>query len=210
MFHNLRGYDSHLIIKSAYDIAEKLSSDRFSVIPNSSEKFMIFYVNDCKFIDSMQFMLSSLEKLVENLYETDDKFKNFNFIKNYFADDLDLMCRKGFYPYEWVDNIQRLDHVGLPPESAFYSKLKQEGITEKDYKHAKNVYDKLKCQTFTDYHLAYLKCDVLLLADVFENFRKTCMSYYKLDPANYLTAASLAWDAMLLKTGIELELITDL
>ena len=212
VFHNLRGYDSHLIIKSAYDIAEKLSSDRFSVIPNSSEKFMSFSVNDCKFIDSMQFMLSSLESLVENLYETgeDDKFKNFTFIKNYFADDLDLMCRKGFYPYEWVDNIEKLDHVGLPPKSAFYSKLKQEDISDKDYKHAETVYDKLKCQTFKDYHLAYLKCDVLLLADVFENFRKTCMSYYKLDPANYLTAASLAWDAMLLKTGVELELITDL
>ena len=101
VFHNLRGYDSHLIIKSAYEIADKLSSDRFSVIPNSTDKFMSFEINICKFIDSMQFMPSSLEKLVENLYDKDDKFKNFKFMQKYFPNDLDLLCRKGFYPYDW-------------------------------------------------------------------------------------------------------------
>ena len=53
---------------------------------------------------------------------------------------------------------------------------------------------------FKDYHEAYLETDVLLLADVFENFRKTCIANYELDPANYITAPSLAWDAMLYKT----------
>ena len=60
-----------------------------------------------------------------------------------------------------------------------------------------------------DYHSIYLKTDVLLLAGVFENFRKTCSDYYQLDPANYMSAPSLAWDAMLLLTDIKLELITD-
>ena len=53
-------------------------------------------------------------------------------------------------------------------------------------------------------------CDVLLLADVFENFRTTCIIYYKLDPANYMTTPSLAWDAMQLKTQAQLELLHDL
>ena len=57
--------------------------------------------------------------------------------------------------------------------------------------------------------MAYLKCDVLLLADVFENFIKTCIQYYKLDPSNYLSAPGLAWDAMLLQTKVKLELIND-
>ena len=63
---------------------------------------------------------------------------------------------------------------------------------------------------FLDYHLLYLKCDVLLLADVFENFRKTCINYYSLDPANYISSPGLSWDAMLLKTNIKLELMHDL
>jgi hypothetical protein len=91
----------------------------------------------------------------------------------------------------------------------FYSKLSQKGLSECDYNHAQNVYNTLNCKSFLDYHLTYLKTDVLLLADVFENFRKTCLEYYKLDPANYITSPSLAWDAMLLKTGIELEQISD-
>jgi hypothetical protein len=71
------------------------------------------------------------------------------------------------------------------------------------------VYDRLKCEIFKDYHLAYLKTDVLLLADVFTRFRETCLDYYELDPANYLSAPGLAWDAMLKMTKVELELISD-
>ena len=93
-------------------------------------------------------------------------------------------------------------------QQKFYSKLRQEGITQEEYERAKKVYTQLDCKSFKDYHMAYLT-DVLLLADVFENFRKVCINYYKLDPANYLSAPSLAWDAMLLLTNIELELISD-
>ena len=209
VFHNLRGYDSHFIIKKAYDIANKLNNPKIDVIPNSYEKFMSFNIGSLKFIDSLQFMASSLEKLVDNLYDKNDKFNNFNHMKKYYEPELELLCQKGFYPYEWVDNDEKLNHIGLPPSSDFYSRLKQETISETNYKHALNVYDKLKCKSFRDYHMTYLKCDVLLLADVFENFRKTCYSYYNLDPANYISAPSLAWDAMLMKTKIELDQIFD-
>lgn len=104
---------------------------------------------------------------------------------------------------------KKINYIGLPPINDFYSKLSQKGLSECDYNHAQNVYNTLNCKSFLDYHLTYLKTDVLLLADVFENFRKTCLEYYKLDPANYITSPSLAWDAMLLKTGIELEQISD-
>ena len=75
--------------------------------------------------------------------------------------------------------------------------------------HAQHVYRELDCKTFEDYHMAYLKADVHLLADIFENFRKLSLNNYGLDPLNYISAPSLAWDAMLSKTNIELELISD-
>ena len=213
VFHNLRGYDSHLIIREAYKIADTLGSSnpQFKVIPNSYEKFMSFDIGMLKFIDSFQFMASSLESLVENLYtkDDDDKYSKFNVTKTMYSEHMDLLCRKGFYPYEWFDNTAKFDYDGLPPKEEFYSQLSQKHISDDDYKHAEHVYETLNCQSFKDYHLAYLKCDVLLLTDVFESFRSTCLTNYELDPANYISAASLAWDAMLLKTGTELELISD-
>ncbi len=120
-----------------------------------------------------------------------------------------FICLKGFYPYEFMDTHDKLNYKGLPPKDAFYSKVRLDGISEEDYKHAQNVYNTFKRKDFGDYRWLYLKTDVLLLADIFENFRKMSLEYYKLDPANYLTAASLAWDAMVLKTKIELDLISD-
>jgi len=61
-----------------------------------------------------------------------------------------------------------------------------------------------------DYHDLYVATDVVLLADVFENFRKVCQEKYGLDPAHYYSAPGLSWDALLKKTGVELELLTDL
>ena len=67
-----------------------------------------------------------------------------------------------------------------------------------------------KIKTVSEYHDLYLGSDMLLLTDVFENFRKTCMQYYKLDPCHYFTSLSLSWDAMLKMTNIRLELMTDI
>ena len=116
--------------------------------------------------------------------------------KQYSDEQLDLLCRKGFYPYEWVDSDDKFNHVGLPDRKEFYSKLTNDTISEKYYERAKNVYDKIIVTPFYDYHMMYLKCDVLLFSDVFATFCETSLSYYKLDPANYISAPSLSCDAM--------------
>jgi hypothetical protein len=116
---------------------------------------MSFGIGNLKFIDSLQFMASSLEKLVENLYDKKDKYTNFNHMKKYYNNELDLLCQKGFYPYEWVDSVEKLNHDGLPPINEFYSTLSQETLSDTNYEHAQNVYNKLNCKSFKDYHMTY-------------------------------------------------------
>ena len=94
-------------------------------------------------------------------------------------------------------------------QDKFYSGLSQEGITDQDYKHAQQVWDTFNCATLGDYHDIYLETDVHLLADVFENFRRTAMATYGLDPAHYYTLPGYSWDALLKCTNIELEQITE-
>ncbi len=103
----------------------------------------------------------------------DLKFINFKITKQFCPDHYDLLCKKGVYPYEWDDSIDKLDHKGLPPTNSFYASLKQDTITDKEYERANSVDDTLNCQSFKDYHMAYLKTDVLLIANVFEKFRAT-------------------------------------
>ena len=94
-------------------------------------------------------------------------------------------------------------------QDKFYSSLSDEGITDDDYKHAQQVWDTFNCSTLGDYHDIYLETDVLLLADVFENFRRTALSTYKLDPAHYYTLPGYSWDALLKLTNVSLELLTE-
>ena len=83
-------------------------------------------------------------------------------------------------------------------------------IIVKDYAHAKKVFKELGLKNLGDYHDLYVQCDTLLLADVFENFRNKCIEIYKLDLAHFLSTPGLGWQACLKKTGVELELLTDI
>ena len=134
-----------------------------------------------------------------------DAFVN---VKKYYAEDkVDLLTRKGVYPYEYVDSPKKLEETQPPPKEAFYSRLNDEGISDEYYMH--NVWKALKMKSLKDYHDLYNQTDVLLLADVFENFRNICSKNYNLDPAHYFTAPGLAWDAALKVTEVELELLSD-
>ncbi|CAH3028212.1 unnamed protein product, partial [Porites evermanni] len=120
-----------------------------------------------------------------------------------------LLTRKGVFPYDYVSSVDKLSEKQLPPKQGFYSKLYDEDISDEDYNHAIKVWNTFGCKTIRDYHDLYLKSDVMLLADVFENFRKTCLHHYKLDPAHYYSSPGLAWDACLKTTGQRLELLSD-
>ena len=120
-----------------------------------------------------------------------------------------FLLRKGVYPYEYMGSWERFNETSLPDKEAFYSNLNMEDITDVDYKHAKIVFKNLINKTLGDYHDLHVQSDTLLLADVFENFRNMCIKVYELDPAHFLSAPGLAWQACLKKTEVKLELLTD-
>ena len=150
-------------------------------------------------------MNESLEKLVNNLSKA-----SFGNVKKYYAEDkLDLLTRKGIYPYEYMDTLEKLKETQLPPKKMFYSRFNNEGISDENYEHAEKVWKTFEMKNLEDYHNSYNRVDVLLLADVFENFRDICIKNYNLDPAHYYTAPGLAWDAALKLTEVKLELLSD-
>ena len=198
VFHNLRRYDSHLLMQAISKV-----EGRVSCIPNNTEKYISFSLGQLRCIDSAQFLLAPLDKLVAA-----NKPEAFQITARY-EPDCALLMRKGLYPYEYMDSWERFEETQLPPKEDFYSKLTGASISDSDYTHAQRVWETFGCQNLGNYTDLYCRTDVLLLADVFENFRKTSQKQYGLDPANYYTSPGLSWDALLKKTGVELELLTD-
>ena len=114
-----------------------------------------------------------------------------------------LLARKGFYPYDHMDSMERFNETSLPSKAQFYNRLNEEHITDADYAHTENVWRTFNCQTMRDYHDLYLRTDVLLLADVFEKFRT-------MDPVHYYSLPALAWDAALKFIIVNIDLIVDI
>ena len=215
VFHNLKNYDSHFIIQNIGKLVKnhtfknkkgENTEMKINLIPNNMEKYMSFMIgNNLLFIDSFQFMNSSLDKLVSNLPK-----ESFKYTSELYKDkQFDLMCKKGVYPYDFMDSFEKFNAT-LPSKEEFYNILNDEHITDEKYKHANSVWNTFNLKNMGQYHDLYLKTDVVLLADVFENFRNTCFEYYKLDPAHYFTSPGLSFDSMLKMTEINLELMTDI
>ena len=214
VFHNLRGYDGHLIMQQISRICKKESwldkngkrrEMSLTVTPNNMEKYISFTMGwSLVFIDSLHFLNSSLGSLVSSLEPSD-----FKYLTNKFGERTELMKRKGVYPYEYMDSFERFEEDCLPSKSEFFSSLTGEGISDEDYDHAREVWKAFGMRNMGDYHDHYMGADVLLLADVFESFRKSCLKNYGLDPCHYVSSPGMAWDAMLKMTGVKLELLSD-
>ena len=203
--HNFRGYDHHLIIKGLNRIGTK----QISVIPTNTEKYMSVTIDSLRFIDSLQFMNSSLFELVDNLKQKGGN--GFRLLKKVFGvSKARLLTRKGVYPYDYISSWRKFREPALPPKPKFYNKLTRTHISGEDYKYARLVFKKFGLSNLGDYHDLYLLTDTLLLACVFEEFRVMAMEHFKLDPAHYFSLPGLAWDAALKMSGVELELITDI
>ena len=154
-------------------------------------------------------MSSSIENLVESAKEEGEDC--FIQLKKHFPDSkqFQMLLRKGVYFYDYATDFKVFGENKLPPRKDFFNKLQDKHISEKDYLHAQEVYKEFNCQSLLDYMQLYVKTDTILLADLFQNFRKTAFKTYGLDPVHYISLPSYGRDAMLKLTGVEIELISD-
>ena len=206
--HNFRGYDSHLITLGI----SAFKNTPVRVIGQGYEKYLIMTFGwRLIFKDSFQFLSCSLEQLGQDLLKAgEDKFQHLKQQSpNLTLEQFRLLTRKGVYPYEYMDSWERLDEPTLPAIKDFHNTLKQAECSPQEYSHAERVWKEFNCKNMKEYQDLYLKTDVLILADVFENFRQLSLHNYRLDPAHYVSSPHLSWDAMLLDTGCRLELISD-
>ena len=201
--HNLKGYDLNLFLLDLIKATEKID-----VIPETIEKFKAVFTDKFTFLDTFAFMSTSLEKLAESLKNSG--LHKFERLRKEFPQNYALLAEKGVYFYDYATSYSVLRETKLPPKEAFYNKLRQEHISDVDYKRAHEVFKATDCKTLEDYSRVYVKTDVAILCDVFENFRNLCMSYYGLDCCHYVSLPGFAWDAMLKMTGVEIDYITDI
>ena len=160
---------------------------------------LIFRCLKCNKTYEKQFNKELINRFAST-YEFCDKYIN-KFI---------LLLRNGVCPYEFMDSWKRFDETSLPNNENFYSSLNMEGITEVDYRHAKQVLKIFNNKNIDEYHNLYVQSDTLLLADVFEKFKNKCIEINKLYPAHFLFVPGLAWQACLKKTELKLELLIDI
>lgn len=217
IFHNLSNYDAHFIIGA---VAKNIPGNT-SIIPRNEESYISFtktvtsvhskeFSNFIKlrFIDSFQFMSSSLDYL-SSILPTEKKTNLRSECKDLSNEKLKLLERKGIFCYDYVDSWSKLDEKSLPSKDKFYSELTESDVSDEDYEFASNVWNEFEIKSLGEYSDLYMKTDILLLADVFENFRDMCYDNYELDPVHYYTAPGLSFDAMLKYTNVNIELLTD-
>jgi len=155
VFHNLSGYDAHFIIKEIATAYE----GHVDVLPITKKKYISFtkHVDSTKdkneknfqkkngvklrFIDSFKFLNASLDKLVSYLDKDKLKIVRSEFCK-LSAEDFDLLTRKGVFPYEYIDCVEKLQDTRLPPRELFFSSLTGNTVSESDYAHAVNVWQR--------------------------------------------------------------------
>ena len=219
VFHNITGYNAHLFIRELSKY-----TNRMGVIAKNIEDYISFSIkvevdkyidkdgNECakemelRFIDSIKFMSSSMDSLVNNLAWGGHEFFGF---ESYNDRQCKLLIQKGIYPYEYMDSWDRFKEMSLPSIERFYSNLNMSGVSDTDYEHACSVWREFRIKNIGEYHDLYLRTDVILLAIIFESFRRVCLENYGLDPSHFYTAPGLAWKVCLKKTGVSLKLLLD-
>ena len=211
--HNFTAYDSHFLV-------QKLNTDarikKITALPLNSEKFRTIQINSFHFLDSLSFLNASLSELTNDLVnERVEQNKGFPILDqmhlpNVTSQNQKLLLRKGVFPYEYVTSLNTLNETQIPKKEDFFSKLSNTHITEGDYQHAQHVFSEFECETLKDYCELYCATDVGLLAEIMCQFREEIFDNHQLDCCHYISLPQMAYDLMLKKTGVEIEIVSDI
>jgi len=213
IFHNLSGYDGHFVLqyfrKEYTEYTKKngeVSYADIGVIPLNGERNLLLTIGNVVFIDSFQFLATSLDNLVKIMRKSG--LQDFVQTSRHFGEN-EMFYQKGSYPYDYVSDESKFNDTTLPPKSAFYNRLTDEDISDDEYERAQKIWSHFSMTSLRQYHDFYLTLDVLLLADVFEKFRRTMLKSHGLDCLHFPSLPSMTWQMALKVTGVELELVTD-
>ena len=207
-FFNGMKYDNSILLKSLCDIYKDEMT--MKCIGNSCESFKMidFKFKNMKYsfklLDINNFIEGSLSKLSENLLDKDKIIT-----KRHFSDNFELLKEKACFPYEWLTKENIFDKQ-LPPIDKFYSSLKLQNISQKEYDKTIEIYKKLGCKNVKNYLETYMKLDICLQSDIFNVFRNTIWNKFEIDCSKYITSCSLTLDLMLKYTRVKIELFKDI
>ena len=187
---NSTSYDNHLFITK---LAKKI---RLKVLAKSDENYICIDMAYAKALVMFRFFHPlSLDAISKTLRDKECVILN----------KIKLERRKGIFPYEWFDKMDKLNNTELPPMDKFYSKLKQCGITNKEYQQAIDCLNSTGCKTIEEYMMLCLKTDVSLSVDVFKKFRDMCLEYYEIDRCYTYSTPGLTWLCGLKYTNVKLK-----
>lgn len=208
-FHNGGRFDMHFLIQKLHT----LSHGNINMIAKTAENIMSMelFAKKIQILDSFNHLSSSLAAQVELIRQSDKKLKHTKKLINSDPTALEMVSRKGVFPYSYVTGIEILKSTKtLPTKQHFYDSLKETHVSDEDYKHAQKVWNHFSCKSLLDYMKVYLKADITLLADIMENYRRFFFKKFGLDPAHYISLPGLSYDCMLKYTGCEIGLIYDM
>ena len=196
--HNSQNFDQSFLIRALQNLDNKIP---FSCLPRNSNKFISLQIGSFIFKDSYLFLNKSLDYLTGTI-DDNDRIS----LKQEFGENYKLLTKKGIYPYDYFDNTNKYNEQKLPNKEEFFNKINNKNISDDDYNHAKNVFEKFKCENLLDYSILYLKSDICHLSDVFQKFSKFAYETYELDPRHSFTLPGFSWQSMLKMTKIESEI----
>ena len=203
LFHNFSGYDCHLISEKLINMATKknIKINENDIIAISSENYISVKIGCLKFLDSYRFLDASLDKLSKTL----SSFPSLD--ANGMEDD--LFKRKLAYPYENCNNIESYYKPLKLGREDYFSNLKQSYPDFEEIIRTQAIIVKNKITNLKELTMLYLKKDVLLLTDIFQNYIDTCKKAYGINPLYSYSTPSFTWKAVLKMTGVKLDYITD-